>query len=171
MDTAAATQRPGEGLAARAAGVAARSAGMGKTAQGFRSAAEFGDVLEATLEALEADERVGPRLRATGFRLRLSCPDIAATLDLAAADGEQRYLRWSFGGDGELQGGFELSMDSDVANGYLQGAENLPIAIARGRVRCHGETWSALRWLPVARPICASYREVIAARHPHLLAR
>ena len=42
-------------------------------------------------------------------------------------------------------------MSAEVANRYLQGRESLAIAIARGQVRCRGESRAALAYLPAAR--------------------
>ncbi len=59
-------------------------------------------------------------------------------------------------------------MSCDVANRYLQGRESLPIAIARGEVRCRGESRAAILYLPAAHLIFEPYREVVALQYPEL---
>jgi hypothetical protein len=59
-------------------------------------------------------------------------------------------------------------MGSEVANRYLQGAESVPIAIARGRIRCSGESRSVLLYLPAARLIQRPYKRLVRAEYPHL---
>ena len=59
-------------------------------------------------------------------------------------------------------------MDSEVANSWLQGHESLAIAIARGRVRCGGETKSTLIFVPVARLLCDPYKRLIDEEYRHL---
>jgi hypothetical protein len=61
-------------------------------------------------------------------------------------------------------------MNSEVANRYLQGRESLAIAIARGEVRCEGESSAALLYLPATRLIAEPYRRVVEAEYPRLAA-
>ena len=51
----------------------------------YRSAAEFRAVLDEALSTLDSDSKSGPLFRASGMRIRFELPDIASTLDLAAA--------------------------------------------------------------------------------------
>jgi hypothetical protein len=129
---------------------------------------ELRDLLERTLEELNADESSGPLLRATGLRLRLRLPDAGLVLDIAASDASDRYLRWSFGGDVDWEPKLDLEMDSEVANAYLQGHESLAIAIAHRRVRCRCDSRAALRFLPAARLIAEPYKRIVASDYPHL---
>ena len=59
-------------------------------------------------------------------------------------------------------------MTSEVANRYLQGRESLAIAIARGKVRCEGDSRSALLYLPAVRLLCEPYRRIVANGFPAL---
>jgi hypothetical protein len=59
-------------------------------------------------------------------------------------------------------------MSSSVANAYLQGATSLPVAIARGEIRCSGDARAALHYLPAAGLITGPYRELVATEFEHL---
>lgn len=132
------------------------------------SPADFRAALEGALAEADADERIGPRLRATRMRVRFEFPDCGMVLNVAAES--DRELRWSFADDVDWRPQLELRMDSSVANRYLQGSESLAIAIARGRARYRGSSRTALLCLPAARLICEPYRRVIERSFPALLA-
>ena len=63
-----------------------------------------------------------------------------------------------------------MTMDSEVANRYFQGKENIPMAIARRRIKTSGNIKKALALLPVTKPVFAQYRAMLEANYPHLLA-
>ena len=129
---------------------------------------EFRAALEAALAAADTDERIGPALRAASLRVRMRFPDAGLVLDLGVADPDEGHLRWSFGGDPEWRPMLELEMDAALGNRYLQGAESLAIAIARGKARLRGESRAALKYVPAARLLSEPYRRVIRERFPAL---
>jgi len=133
------------------------------------STSEFRELLDETLSELDADDKVGPLLRAAGLRMRFEFPDLGMVLNVAASEQPGHHLRWRFSDAVDWEPKLNLSMDSRVANAYLQGKESLAIAIARGRVRCDGETRSALLYLPALRLIVDPYRRLVREEHPHLL--
>jgi len=61
-----------------------------------------------------------------------------------------------------------MTMSSEVANKYFQGRENVPIAIARRRIKTGGDVKSALKLIPITKPIYERYRDLVAAKYPHL---
>ena len=129
----------------------------------------FRAALDAALAEADADERIGPSLRAARLRLRFVFTDSGVVLDLAAVEDGAHNLIWSFDGPTESKPKLELEMDSEVANRYLQGRESLAIGIAHGRVRCRGESRIALLYLPATRLLCEPYRHVISTRFPELV--
>ena len=143
---------------------ATRSGGAAR----FRSAEEMREILDRALSAANADEEAGPLLRATGLRLRLICPDLDVAVNIAASDDSDSCIEWSFSDVPEWKPKLELTMSSSVANAYLQGATSLPVAIARGEIRCSGDARAALRYLPAARLITGPYRELVATEFEHL---
>ncbi len=134
----------------------------------FESAADFQAVLQEALSALDSDGRRGPLFRASAMKIRFELPDIASTLDVAAAEGEAHYLRWMFEPT-DWGPKLRLRMDSDVANGILQGRESLAIGIARGRVSVSGEPRSTLTCLPALKLLVEPYREAIRELRPALV--
>ena len=133
------------------------------------SATEFRELLDAALFELDADEKAGPLLRATGMRVRFEFPDLGMVLNVAASEEPGHHLRWEFSDAVDWEPKLNLSMDSQIANAYLQGKESLAIAIARGRVRYKGDTRCALLYLPALRLVVAPYRRLVRREHPHLL--
>ena len=129
--------------------------------------ARFREALELALTEADADERLGPLLSATHLRLRLEFTDAELGLNLAAGE-EGRNLTWSFGAP-TWPALLVLSMPVGVANRFLQGADNLAIGLARGQVRCAGESRAALRYLPATRLIAGCYRRVVERDFPDLL--
>ena len=63
----------------------------------------------------------------------------------------------------------EMTMESDVANKYFQGKENVPLALARRRIRSAGDIKSALKLIPITKPVFEQYRAMIEREYPHLL--
>jgi len=134
----------------------------------FGSAAELREVLERVFETVEGDDRVGPLLRAAHFRACIQFTDRRLTLNLASSDDSDSYLSWSFATRAPWTPKVTLRMDSSIANAWLQGKESLAIAIARGRVKCTGETRSTVLFVPLARLLAEPYRRVIDSGYEHL---
>jgi hypothetical protein len=61
-----------------------------------------------------------------------------------------------------------MTMSSETANKYFQGKENVPIAIARRRIKTGGDVKSALKLIPITKPVYARYREMVGRDYPHL---
>jgi hypothetical protein len=131
-------------------------------------AAEFQAVLDDVLTETDADDQAGPLLRAAGPRIRFEFPDLPLVLNLAATE-DGSHLSWRFSDAVEWKPKLTLRMDSKVANAYLQGKENLAIAIAHGRVKATGDTRSALVYIPALKLLVTSYRRLVTQEHPHLV--
>ena len=144
---------------------ATRSGGRAK----FRSAEEMREILDRVLSLVDEDQAAGPLLRATGMRLRLRCPELDVAVNIAATEGPSSCIEWSFAKRAPWKPKLELSMDSETANAYLQGKASVPVAIARGLIKCSGDARSALLYLPAAKLITDPYRALIAAEYPHLV--
>jgi hypothetical protein len=141
----------------------------GAAPTGFSSAAEMREVLTALLSEIERDSELGERLRSTHSSYRYVFPDLGLTLSVASIEDEKRCIRWSFSDDPEWEAALTLEMSSEVANRYLQGRENLAIALARGSIRCSCDARAALSLLPINRQLSACFREVLERDFPHLL--
>jgi len=138
-------------------------------APSFRSAAELREVLERLLSEVDGDPEVGPRLRSARVPHRFVFPDVGVVLNVTASERGEHCLRWKFSEEVEWTPALTLEMDSAVANRYLQGEENLAIAIARGRIHlaCEGAR-AALSFLPVSRALFGRYRAIVERDFPHL---
>jgi hypothetical protein len=133
------------------------------------AADEFRELLDEMLADVDADDKAGSLLRAAGLRMRFRFPDLGMVLNVAPSEDPSHHLRWSFSDAVGWEPRLDLTMDSQVANAYLQGRESLAIGIARGRVRAEGDTRCALLYVPALRLVVDSYRRQIRLRHPHLV--
>lgn len=134
----------------------------------IRSRAELRELLDRTLQAVDADDFAGPVLRGVGLSVRFEIPDLDLVLNVAPSDDPDHHLRWEFADERSFDPKLELTMDSEVANAYLQGRESLAIGIARRRVRFGGGASAALLYVPALRLICEHYRRIVNAAHPKL---
>jgi hypothetical protein len=134
----------------------------------FSSAKEFREVLDRTFELMSSDPDMGPRLRDAETPQRFAFPDLDLVVNVTAGQGEKN-LRWEWTDDVDWEPEVEMSMDSDVANRYFQGKENIAMAMARRRIKSKGNTKKALALIPVTKPVFAQYREMIARDYPHLV--
>jgi hypothetical protein len=150
-----------------AAGVATAKQGGGAAA--FASAAEMRAVLTELLDEVDSDSELGERLWAAHVSHRYVFTDIGLTLDVASSEEEDHNVRYGFDEGAGTEPALTLEMSSEVANRYLQGRENLAIAIARRRIRCAGKSKAVLNLLPINRQLMDCYREVLRRGHPELL--
>ena len=134
----------------------------------FSSAKEFREVLDRTFELMSSDPDMGPRLRDAETPQRFAFPDLDLVVNVTAGQGEKN-LRWEWTDDVDWEPEVEMSMDSDVANRYFQGKENIAMAMARRHIKSKGNTKKALALIPVTKPVFVQYREMIARDYPHLV--
>jgi hypothetical protein len=138
---------------------------------GFRSPEEFQDVMDEVFEMMSTDAEMGPRLRDAETPQRFEFPDMDLVVNVTFApevhDGQ--HLRWEWSDQVDWEPEVEMKMDSDVANRYFQGEENVAMAIARRRIKTTGNVKRALALIPITKPIYARYREFLEERYPHLV--
>jgi hypothetical protein len=63
-----------------------------------------------------------------------------------------------------------MTMSAETAVRYFQGRENVPIAIARRRIKTGGDVKAALALIPITKPVYVQFRDVVQERWPHLVA-
>lgn len=138
----------------------------------FSSAAEFRELMDKVFEIMSTDPEMGPKLRDARTPQRFEFPDLDLVVNITAADdpSDGQNLRWEWSDDVSWECEVEMTMDSDVANRYFQGKENVAMAIARRRIKTSGNVKKALALLPVTKPVFARYRELVEAEYPHLVA-
>ena len=158
-----------------AIGVKAKSAGTEKARKEgsepfFASKDELLEVLDRLLVDVDGDPVVGPKLGSTRVPHRFVFPDFDVALDIAPSESGDHVLSWDFSDQGGGTPVLTLEMDSAIANRYLQGEENLAIALARGRIRISCvEAREVLSILPRNRELVARYRRIIQQDYPHLV--
>jgi hypothetical protein len=86
----------------------------------------------------------------------------------AAEEGEDGCLVWVWTDDIDWKPKVKMNMSSETANKYFQGKENVPVAIARRRIKTGGDVKSALKLIPISKPVYARYREMVGRDYPHL---
>ncbi len=141
-------------------------------APSFRSPEEFRDAMDAVFRMMSEDPDMGPRLRDADVPQRYEFVDVELVLNVRAgdpADGEEN-LEWVWSDEVDWEPRVRMSMSSETANRYFQGRENIPMAIARRRMKAGGDLRAALEVLPVIKPIHDRYRAYLREQHPHLLA-
>jgi hypothetical protein len=133
----------------------------------FRSSEEFREVLDRTFELMSGDPEMGPKLRDADTPQRFEFPDVDLVVNVTA--GDEKNLHWEWSDDVPWEPEVEMTMDSEIANRYFQGKENIAIALARRRIKSKGNTKKALALIPVTKPVFAKYRTMIEADYPHLV--
>jgi hypothetical protein len=135
----------------------------------FRSPEEFREVIDRTFATMSEDPEMGPQLREADVPQRFEFGDLDLVVNIRGARaGEDGELHWEWTDDVDWEPKVRMSMSSEVANKYFQGRENVPIAIARRRIKTGGDVKSALKLIPISKPIYQRYRDMVEADYPHL---
>jgi SCP-2 sterol transfer family protein len=136
----------------------------------FKSAAEFREVMDKTFTIMSTDPEMGPALRDAETPQRFEIPDLDLVVNITyAEDGGEQCLRWDWSDDVPWEPEVGMVMNSDTANRYFQGKENIAMAIARRRIKTSGNVKKALALLPITKPVFARYRAMIEQDYPHLV--
>ena len=137
----------------------------------FRSAAEFREVMDKVFTIMSTDSDMGPKLRDAQTPQRFEFPDfdLAVNITYAETVEDGQNLRWEWSDDVDWEPEVEMTMDSDVANRYFQGKENIAMAIARRRIKTSGNVKKALALVPITKPVSGLYLEMLEAEYPHLV--
>ena len=125
-------------------------------------------MFEQVFELMNQHPEVGRPLHDAHAPHRFVIEDLGLELNVDAAD-DGRFLRWTWG-PAPWKPAITLRMSSETANRFFQGKENVPLAVARGRVKLSGPLLTILRLAPVTRPIHPAYRKWLAeSGRSHLL--
>jgi hypothetical protein len=136
----------------------------------FRSPGEFREVMDKVFTIMSTDPEMGPRLREARVPQRFEFPDQDAVVNITYDDaGGEQNLRWKWSDAVDWEPKVEMTMDSEVANKYFQGKENVPVALARRRIKSSGDMKAALKLIPITKPVFAKYRELLEREYPHLV--
>ena len=136
----------------------------------FESSQEFRDVIDKVFTMMSTDPDMGPKLRDAETPQRFEFPDLDLVVNITHnEDGTDDNLRWEWTDDVDWEPEVQMTMDSEVANRYFQGKENIAMAIARRRIKTSGNVKKALALIPITKPVYARYREMLENEYPHLV--
>ena len=135
----------------------------------FESAKELREVMDAVFTMMDADSEMGPKLRDADTPQQFEFSDFDVVVNIrAATDDEEGNLYWEWSDDVDWKSKVQMTMSSEVANRYFQGKENVPMAVARRRIKTGGDLKAALALIPITKPIYEQYRAYVEAEKPHL---
>jgi putative sterol carrier protein len=139
---------------------------------GPKNASEFRTVMDHVFQLMSTDPEMGPKLREAETPQRFEFPDVDLVVNVTSADEvvDGQNLVWKWSDDVDWEPDVKMEMDSDVANKYFQGKENVAMAIARRRIKTSGNVKKALALIPITKPVYAMYREYLEKEYPHLVA-
>ena len=137
----------------------------------FRSKEEFREVMDRIFDLMDTDPDMGPKLRDADVPQRFEFTDFDEVVNIRGArEGEEGNLHWEWSDDVDWEPKVQMAMSSEVANRYFQGKENVPMAVARRRIKAGGDLKAALALIPITKPIFDRYRSVVESEYPHLKA-
>ena len=134
----------------------------------FKSSDEFREVMDRTFTLMSDDPEIGPKLREADTPQRFEFTDLEMVVNIRSGGKDEPNLAWEWSDEISWEPKVRMTMDSETANRYFQGKENVAIAIARRRIKAGGDVKAALAILPITKPLFGRYREMIAADYPHL---
>jgi hypothetical protein len=135
----------------------------------FSGPKEFREVMDRIFSLMSEDPDMGPKLRDADVPQRFEFEDMDMVVNIRAAeDGEEGNLHWEWSDDVDWKSKVQMKMNSDIANKYFQGKENVAVAIARRRIKTGGDVKAALSLIPITKPVYEQYREVVKDEYPHL---
>jgi hypothetical protein len=135
----------------------------------FRSPKEFREVMDQVFGLMDADPDMGPKLKDADVPQRFEFTDVDLVVNIRAAEaGEDGNLHWEWTDDVDWEPKVRMAMSSETANRYFQGKENVPIAIARRRIKAGGDVKAALSLIPITKPVYAQFTALVEAEYPHL---
>lgn len=120
---------------------------------GFKDSTEVVKYIGGIFVAAFEDPELAPKLRETGVVLKFdfSDPDTELVVDLANGVVQE--------GDGDLTVEATMAMAADVGNAYWQGKENLPLAMAKGKIAVSGNVATLLKIAPLSKKLFPVYVE------------
>jgi hypothetical protein len=125
--------------------------------------------MDRTFSLMSEDPDMGPKLREADVPQRFEFEDLDLVVNIRAGrPGEEAQLHWEWTDDVDWEPKVRMTMSSETANKYFQGKENIPIAIARRRIKAGGDVKSALKLIPITKPVYERYRDMVGGDYPHL---
>lgn len=117
----------------------------------FKSPDEVRHYIGGIFESAFSDPEIGPKLKDTGLVLRFvfTEPDTVLDIDMA----RQIVLDDEAG----VEPSATMAMTADVGNAYWQGKVNLPLAMAKSKIKVDGNVASLLKLAPLGKKLYPVY--------------
>ena len=124
---------------------------------GFASEDELYRYVGGIFETGFDDPDLGPRMVATQMIFQLKCtePDSSLIIDMAS--------RKVYQGTAGPEPDAVLLMSTEMSNAHWQGKVNLPVAMARGKVKVEGNAAKLLALAPLGKKLFPRYVESLKA--------
>jgi hypothetical protein len=119
---------------------------------GFNNSAEVAKYIGGIFETAFEDPEIGPKLVDTGLVVAFDFtePDALVVIDMG-----NKAVREGL--EGGSQPVATMAMTADVGNAYWQGKVNLPLAMAKKKIRVEGNVASLLKLAPLGKKLYPSY--------------
>lgn len=107
----------------------------------------IGGVFQAGFE----DHEIGPKMAATGIvvKFEFTDPETDLVVDMAKQEVGD--------GTGMAEPAATMKMTADLGSAYWQGKVNLPLAMARGKIKVDGNVASLLKLAPLGKKLFPKY--------------
>ena len=123
---------------------------------GFANEDELFRYTGGIFEKAFVDPELGPKIKQAGIVFALKCtePDSALTIDM---------VNMTVRKGAEDSADATLLMSTETSNAYWQGKVNLPVAMARGKVKVEGSVAKLLALSPLSKKLIPIYLESLKA--------
>jgi len=119
---------------------------------GFNNSEEVTKYIGGIFENAFGDPEIGPKLTETGLVVAFDFSDPAAVVVV-----DMPSKRVSSGGPGTPEPSATMTMTAELGNAYWQGKVNLPMAMAKRKVKVDGNVASLLKLAPLGKKLYAGY--------------
>lgn len=123
----------------------------------FQDAAEVRKYLGGVFEVAFADPEIGPKLKDTGIVLKTiyTEPDTIILIDTTTGEVTD--------GDDSSECSASMTMTADTGNAYWQGKVNLPLAMAKSKIKVQGNVAALLKLAPLGKKLYPRYIATLQA--------
>lgn len=125
---------------------------------GFKNSAEVAKYIGGIFEAAFADPDIGPKLVDTGLVVAFDFTDPEAVVVIDMANKAVRE-----GLAGGTAPTATMSMTAETGNAYWQGKVNLPLAMAKKKIKVEGNVASLLKLAPLGKRLYPVYVDRLKA--------
>jgi putative sterol carrier protein len=125
---------------------------------GFQNSAEVATYIGGIFEAAFEDPEVGPKLVDTGLVIAFDFTDPEAVVVIDMANKAVRE-----GLAGGTAPTATMSMTAETGNAYWQGKVNLPLAMAKKKIKVEGNVASLLKLAPLGKKLYPVYIDRLKA--------